>query len=185
MVCTPSLSPGPAALPQDWMNFNTPGLELTLELHQIKNPPASTLAGMWQQNTSPLLRYMEMVWLGVDARVTSRAGAALGGTVNVTRPVGWRVTAPRFTSAQDGRFFLLLAPETLYCIRVQPSGSGALWQPIIMAVQLQGSTSSLITGTGLAGLTVPANLVATRRSGAEVPVRLALGAATAAMASSC
>lgn len=164
------------------MNFNTPGLELTLELHEIKDPPASTLPGMWLQNASPLLRYMEMVWLGLDARVATRTGAALSGTVSVTRPVGWRVTAPRFTSAQDGRFFLLLAPDTLYCIRVQPSGT---WQPIIMAVQLQGSTSSLISGTGLAGLTVPANLVATRRSGAEAPVRLALGAATAAMASSC
>ncbi len=173
------------ACPQDWMNYNTPGLELTMELHVVKDPPASTLAGMWQQNVGSLLRYMEVVWLGLDARLATRASVPLNGTVSITRPAGWRNTWPRVSSTQDGRFFLMLAPDTLYCIRVQPSGAGATWQPIILAVQLQGSASRIISGSGLAGLAVPANLTAARRSGSELPVRLALGAATAAMASSC
>jgi hypothetical protein len=47
--------------PQDWMFYNTRGLELTLELHVVKDPPPQQLPAMWADNQLPLMRYMEMV----------------------------------------------------------------------------------------------------------------------------
>jgi Zinc carboxypeptidase len=46
---------------QDWLWHNTGGVDITLELHEDKKPPAGTLEKMWEENKQPLMRFMEMV----------------------------------------------------------------------------------------------------------------------------
>jgi hypothetical protein len=46
---------------QDWVFYNTNGIELTLEVHNDKKPPATTLPALWATNLPALMRLMEVV----------------------------------------------------------------------------------------------------------------------------
>lgn len=54
---------------QDYMNFFHQCREFTLEMSDVKNPPASQLPTFWESNYRSLLNYMEQTLFGVSGTV--------------------------------------------------------------------------------------------------------------------
>lgn len=52
---------------QDWVYFSLHSMELTLELHENKEPPAADLPQLWEDNKLSLMRYLEMVSVDDEA----------------------------------------------------------------------------------------------------------------------
>jgi hypothetical protein len=67
--------------------------------------------------------------------VDASTNRALSASIAVAKPARWRNTVPSVTaSPEDGRFFLAMAPGTLYCLRIVPSDSrGSTFQPMVAA----------------------------------------------------
>lgn len=55
---------------QDWNYHYNNCMEVTLELSNAKNPPASTLPGFWNDNREAMLKYLEAALVGIRGIVT-------------------------------------------------------------------------------------------------------------------
>ncbi|MFZ4740234.1 MAG: M14 family zinc carboxypeptidase [Bacteroidales bacterium] len=67
---------------QDYMNYFKHCREVTMEISNIKTPPASTLPNYWNYNYRSLLNYMEQCMYGIKGIVTdSNTGAPLKAKV--------------------------------------------------------------------------------------------------------
>lgn len=101
---------------QDW-NYVVAGVfEITLELGCNKFPPESELAGIWDDNREPLIRYMEQVHRGAYGLIRSSIGTPITNAIITTN------TSTHIThSTVDGEYWKLLVPGT-YEIMVQAPG---------------------------------------------------------------
>eukprot|EP00698_Gefionella_okellyi_P004921 TRINITY_DN14547_c0_g1_i1.p1 TRINITY_DN14547_c0_g1~~TRINITY_DN14547_c0_g1_i1.p1 ORF type:complete len:529 (-),score=94.48 TRINITY_DN14547_c0_g1_i1:36-1622(-) len=101
---------------QDWNYVYASDFEITLELSDIKWPPANTLPVYWTQNQNALLAYMQQVHCGVRGIVSDENGVALS-TATVT------VGGINHISYTDsfGNFYRPLVPGT-YNITVTAPG---------------------------------------------------------------
>ncbi len=69
---------------QDWNYVNRGDIEVTIELNDIKWPPASRLDSLWNDNRQSLLSYLERSLTGVRGRVTdAETGAPLAARLQV------------------------------------------------------------------------------------------------------
>ena len=91
---------------QDWIYRYTGGMDVTIELSNIKRPPSSTLHGFWLDNEASMLAYMEAVHIGVRGIVTERrSGEPLWASVSVTDN-----THRVYTDSDVGDYHRLLLP---------------------------------------------------------------------------
>eukprot|EP00198_Chlamydomonas_reinhardtii_P010807 XP_001700144.1 predicted protein [Chlamydomonas reinhardtii] len=74
---------------QDWVYHHLDRLMLTLELHEVKDPPATALDDLWGQNSAAFLRIMELAGMGLRGRVLDQqTRAPLAATITPYRPNG-------------------------------------------------------------------------------------------------
>jgi hypothetical protein len=70
---------------QDYMTWERQGREVTIELDNIKQTPASGLEAMWQSNHRSLLHYLNFSLYGIRGRVTcSETGNPVGAKIFIT-----------------------------------------------------------------------------------------------------
>ena len=70
---------------QDYMTWERQGREVTVELDNIKQTPASDLELMWQSNYRSLLNYLNYSLYGIRGRVTcSETGNPVGAKIYIT-----------------------------------------------------------------------------------------------------
>jgi len=137
---------------QDWVFYNTNGMELTLEVHEDKYPPAETLSAMWQLNLPALLRLLEMAASGLHLRLVDKQTLKpLAGSVQVTSPGGTRsYTIP---TESNGEIFLLLVPDVQYTLTVNPKDPSNCWNYKVIKKQvLLPGRQKFIQGKGVQGL---------------------------------
>ncbi|TVQ82313.1 MAG: DUF2817 domain-containing protein [Phycisphaeraceae bacterium] len=69
---------------QDWNYHYNNCMEVTLELSNVKNPPASTIPGFWNDNRESMLAYLEGALMGVRGIITDAVSdAPLAAAVDV------------------------------------------------------------------------------------------------------
>lgn len=96
---------------QDYMNYFRQCREVTIEISNTKNPPASQLLNYWNYNYKSFLNYMEQCLYGVRGIVTdSLTGAALRAKVFIN---GHDIDSSHVYSALPvGNYHRFLAPGT-------------------------------------------------------------------------
>jgi hypothetical protein len=95
---------------QDWNYVWMGDLDVTMEVSNVKFPPASELQGFFDGNRESMLQYMDRVHIGVWGTVTDRTTGApiAGASVTVQgRSLTVVKTEPKF-----GQYFRLLLPGT-------------------------------------------------------------------------
>ncbi|KAG2434926.1 hypothetical protein HYH02_012124 [Chlamydomonas schloesseri] len=154
---------------QDWVYHRLGRLMLTLELHEVKDPPAAALDGLWGANSVAFLRLMELAGMGLRGRVLDQTTRApLAATLTVTSPASSRPTVA--DARRGGYFYKPLAPGVSYDITVQPyaaSGSGTIkYLPIQLVGLRLGMSADRVTAEGSAvggtSLRLERTLLATR-----------------------
>ena len=102
---------------QDWLYRFAGQIDLTLEVSNIKSPPAGNLQSLWDDNREAMSAYLALVHRGVRGVVTDRAtGAPLYASVRTgDNP------QPVFTDPGAGDFHRLLLPGS-YPLRVEAPG---------------------------------------------------------------
>jgi hypothetical protein len=137
---------------QDWVFFDRQSLELTLELAEDKRPDPADLPALWAQNKPALLRFAEMALLELRGRlVDARSFAPLSGHIEVSYPQGHRGQS---LPHDGGEFEMLLAPDVLYCLTIQPAHPEhprRRYEPIHVSVLRLGG-DRLLRGHGVHGL---------------------------------
>ncbi len=68
---------------QDYVNYYLHGREVTIELSNIKNPPAKQLPQYWNYNYRSLLNYIENVHKGIKGRITNEKGKSLKAKIKI------------------------------------------------------------------------------------------------------
>ncbi len=148
-------------MPQDWTYHALGLLQLTLELHEDKDPPASELPGLWADNRGAMLRLMELSHMGLRAVVRDAdTGRPLAANLTVVQPEGVRST----TADANGYIFKPMAPGVSYSFVVQPYDPlqpGVVYSAIKMVdAKLPVSRQKYARGRGLEGLTLKRTLLA-------------------------
>jgi carboxypeptidase D len=69
---------------QDWSNFFRQATHATVELSQLKWPPASQLPALWRDNRESLLRFLERGLEGIHLKVVDERGEPVPVTVEVS-----------------------------------------------------------------------------------------------------
>ncbi|GLI67347.1 hypothetical protein VaNZ11_011423 [Volvox africanus] len=150
---------------QDWVYHVLNRLHITLELHPIKDPPASSLPSLWETNRRSMLRLMELARMGLRARVVDAVTrGSLAANVIVSRPTGVRGTTA--DAARGGYFFKSMAPGTEYEFDVKPydpRDAGLSYDVITFRAALPLGYREFLSGRGsLRDLTVEKVLSAFR-----------------------
>lgn len=94
---------------QDYITYEPGGREITLELDDIKQTPATQLESLWNYNRRSLLRYLEEALYGVSGNVTD---------AETGMPVAAKIFAPGhdtdsshvYSDTLTGRFYRFLTP---------------------------------------------------------------------------
>jgi hypothetical protein len=94
---------------QDWMYWWNGGREVTIELHNTKNPPGSTLPQRWTNNKESFLAYMEEALKGIHGNVTD---AVTHAPVRARIDIAGLSNVPVFTDSSRGDYHRLLLPGT-------------------------------------------------------------------------
>ncbi len=93
---------------QDWSYFVTGCIDVTVELNNVKNPPASQLDGLWDDNRESLMHFVKAARYGINGVVSDVAtGLPLNAVVTV---VGNSI--PVVTDPSHGDYYKLLATGT-------------------------------------------------------------------------
>ncbi len=145
---------------QDWSYDQTDCIDVTMELHNTKWPPASALPGLWNENRESLMHYVKAARYGVNGVVTGQdTGLPLEATVTVTGNVKNTHTDPA-----HGDYYKLLATGTYDItfsaygyINQTITGVSTTWgTPTVLDVVLlpvaHGDVSGIVTdlsGTGI------------------------------------
>jgi len=111
---------------QDWNYEQTGDMEITIELSNVKYPPASQLQSFWDQNQMALIAYMEQVHIGVRGVVLSNTGTPLAAIITVQGNAHRIYTDPAF-----GDFYRLLLPGT-YTITASAPGYGSQSKQVVI-----------------------------------------------------
>jgi len=113
---------------QDWAYAWHGTFEVTLELDDVKWPPASRLPELWNDNLESLLAYLERVHEGVRGVVTDlETGAPLAASVHVDAS-----PFPSNTDPEVGDFHRLILPGT-YSLQLSAPGYTTVVIPITVA----------------------------------------------------
>lgn len=113
---------------QDWNYVWNGGLHTTLEISDVKYPPAGQLAGFWEDNRDSMLAYLQKSHIGVKGRVLDRStGMPVQATIEVQSARGFYV----YTDKDDGDYFRLLLPGT-YQITATPTGRSPVTQQAVV-----------------------------------------------------
>jgi carboxypeptidase D len=92
---------------QDWNYVQTGCMEITVELSDIKYPPAADLEKHWADNRLSMLSYMEQVHTGIKGLVTDASGKPLAASINVLP-----IDHPVRSNPETGAYYRLLGPGT-------------------------------------------------------------------------
>lgn len=93
---------------QDWSYFVTGCIDVTVELNNVKNPPASQLDGLWDDNRESLMHFVKAARYGINGIVSDAStGLPLDAEVTV---VGNAI--PVVTDPGHGDYYKLLATGT-------------------------------------------------------------------------
>ena len=93
---------------QDWSYFVTGCIDVTIELNNVKNPPASQLDGLWDDNRESLIHFVKAARYGINGVVFDAAtGLPLDAVVTVVGN-----TIPVVTDPAHGDYYKLLATGT-------------------------------------------------------------------------
>jgi len=116
---------------QDW-NYEAYGcMEITIELSDVKYPPASQLPTFWDQNKDALVAYMEKVHVGVKGKVTATNGQPLDATITVIQK-----NHPVKTNPLNGDYYRLLLPGT-YTLQASSPGYISSQQTVVIPANQQ------------------------------------------------
>jgi hypothetical protein len=94
---------------QDWMYWWNGGREVTIELHNTKNPAGSTLPQRWTNNKESFLAYMEEALKGIHGKV---ADAVTHAPVRARIDIAGLSNVPVFSDSSLGDYHRLLLPGT-------------------------------------------------------------------------
>jgi Zinc carboxypeptidase/Immune inhibitor A-like, MAM domain len=93
---------------QDWSYNETDCIDVTIEYHDMKTPPASYLDGLWDDNRESFMHWIKAASYGVNGLVTgSDTGLPLNATITV---VGNEM--PVHSDRQNGDYYKLLHTGT-------------------------------------------------------------------------
>ena len=137
---------------QDYMNYFHQCREFTLEITEVKTPPASQLPGFWNYNYRSLLNYMEQCQFGIRGIVKDAS-------------TGWPVEAEVYvllheedsswvyTSLPNGNYHRLLAEGT-YTVRYSAPGYENAVRNNLVVQNRQATIVDvlLIPSTGVGGI---------------------------------
>ncbi len=112
---------------QDYVTYFTGGREVTMEISNIKHPPASSLSDYWDYNRRSLLNFMEQAMFGLRGKVTdSFTGEILGARIKLLShdleysytysdvSTGWY-----FRMLKEGIYDILFSAEGYNCYLVE------------------------------------------------------------------
>jgi len=136
---------------QDWTYDQTGCLDITIEISNVKWPPASQLATFWNDNRESMMHYVKCARYGVNGIVTAAdTGLPLDATVTVTG-----ISTEVHTDPECGDYYKLL-PTGTYTISYSAvgyvtqtlTGVATTWgTPTVRNVQLQPLAEGLVYGT--------------------------------------
>ena len=90
---------------QDWSYFVTGCIDVTVELNNLKNPPASQLDGLWDDNRESLMHFVKAARYGINGVVSDAGtGLPLDALVSIVGN-----TIPVATDPAHGDYYKLLA----------------------------------------------------------------------------
>ena len=93
---------------QDWANYGAHSREVTIEVSNIKMPPASTLPNYWSYNYEAILSFMEQALYGIHGCVKDSDGSPLQATIMIQAHDN--ASSQVFSDAQTGCFYRYLNP---------------------------------------------------------------------------
>lgn len=94
---------------QDYITYELGGREVTLELDDIKQTPATQLESLWNYNRRSLLRYLEEALYGVSGTVTD-AETGLPVAAKIFAPGHDADSSYVYSDTLTGRFYRFLTP---------------------------------------------------------------------------
>ncbi len=134
---------------QDWAYLYMGCNEVTIELNNVKTPPANQLPQLWLDNRDSLLTYVEQSLTGVRGLVTDQVTSApLNATVSV---VGRAHNV--FTDPAVGDYHRMVTPGT-YTLRFDAAGKESRQIPDV-AVNTGAATRLDVSLSGPARVTSP------------------------------
>jgi len=166
---------------QDWAYVYMGCNEVTIELNNVKTPPASQLPQLWLDNKDSLLSYIEQSLIGVRGLVTDQATSTpLNATVSVVGRAHNIYTDPAI-----GDYHRMLLPGT-YSMRFDSAGKESRQIPGVVvnsgaATQLDvplSGPAQVVSPNGGEMLNVgqPANVTWTGHAAAQFQVQYTLNA---------
>jgi len=151
---------------QDWATYVTDCIDVTLELHNIKWPPASYLDGLWDENRESLMHYVKAARYGINGVVTGAdTGLPLDATVTVSgKPIDVHTDPAHgdyYKLLHSGTFDLTYAAEgyitqTVYGITT--SWGTPTVQDVVLQPVAHGDVSGVVTNSDGAGLNAQVNI---------------------------
>jgi carboxypeptidase D len=110
---------------QDWAYVWYGTFEVTLELDDVKWPPASQLPGLWNDNLESMLSYLERVHEGVRGMVTDmETGAPVSATVQIDAS-----PFPSYTDPEVGDYHRIVLPGS-YTLQLSAPGYQSASVPV-------------------------------------------------------
>jgi hypothetical protein len=104
---------------QDYVTYFTGGREVTMEISNIKHPPASSLQNYWEYNRRSLLSYMEQAIFGIRGNISdSVTGEKLRAEITLARDCD---SSHVWSDSISGWYFRLLE-KGLYDLMVSADG---------------------------------------------------------------
>ncbi|MCB5252955.1 MAG: M14 family zinc carboxypeptidase [Candidatus Cloacimonadaceae bacterium] len=116
---------------QDWTNYATHSREVTIELSNTKNPPASTLPDYWNYNYDALLGFLEAGLYGIHGVVKDAWGNPLDASITVVNHDDGYSTIK--TDPAHGTFYRYLSPGSYDLVISTSSYEDILAQNLIVS----------------------------------------------------
>lgn len=144
---------------QDWVWFATQGMELTLEVHEDKEPDNSLKARLpylYLEMRDPLLEYTKSVHHSLKGSVIDGSNDDQAAAAQVLMlPVAQsgqqqskgRMTSTISSGALKGAFTRLITPGVRYCVQVKAEKRGAQWAVVELPAGSPKVASSSIAWT--------------------------------------
>jgi hypothetical protein len=132
---------------QDWSYFATGCIDVTVEMSDVKWPPASQLGGFWDDNRDSYLHFIRSARYGVNGVVTdATTGLPLDATVTVMGNA-----KPVYTDPEHGDYYKLLDTGTYdlvftadgYVSKTVTAVATVWGTPTVLDVALAPDTSDL------------------------------------------